>query len=67
LHLGLHAGVGDDEFAVIEDVVAYQAVEEFGQFLAKKATNLLGQSVDFGERVRQAMSDLDILSAKFPH
>ena len=36
LHLCLHAGVGNDQLAVIEDVMADQAVEELGQFLAER-------------------------------
>ena len=31
LHLRLHPGVGDDELAVVEDVVADEAVEEAGE------------------------------------
>ena len=37
LHLLLHPGVGDDELAVVEDVVADQAVEEVGQLRCRTA------------------------------
>ena len=37
LHLLLHPGVGDDQLAVVEDVVADQAVEEVGELVAERA------------------------------
>ena len=50
LHLLLHAGVGHDELAVVEDVVADQPVEELGD-LARAKLGGLGQRVELGERL----------------
>ena len=50
LHLLLHPGVGDDQLAVVEDVVADQPVEELGQFLAERLPNI----VRAGRRSRRA-------------
>ena len=66
LHLLLHAGMGDDQLAVVEDVVADQAVEELGQLLAERLANVVGQGVDLGQRLGQAVRDLHVLAAELP-
>jgi hypothetical protein len=47
----LHPGVGDDQLAAVEDVVAHQLVEEVGEFRAERASDLAGEAVDLGQRV----------------
>ena len=66
LHLRLHPGVGDDQLAVVEDVVAHQAVEELGQFLAERRPNVVGQGVDLGQRFGQPVRDLHVLAPELP-
>ncbi len=67
LHLLLHPGVSDNELAVVEDVVAHEAVEEVGQFPLERDADRFGQCGDLGERVGQAVGDLHILAPELPH
>src|SRR5436190_22780209 len=46
LHPGLHAGMGDDELAIVEEIMAYEPIEELGQFLGEGLPNLNRQGVD---------------------
>ena len=62
LHLLLHPGVGDDEVAVVEDVVADQPVEEVGEFGAERAANFVGEGVDLRQRLGQPVGDLHVLA-----
>jgi hypothetical protein len=67
LHLGLHPGVGDNQLAVIEVVVAYEAVEELFEFLAEGLTNVARQGVDLGEALCQTVRNLDVLATQLAH
>ncbi|GEM_PF-5104843 len=55
--------MGDDQFAVVEDVVAHQAVEE----LADRLPELSGLTVELGDGVSQAVRDLDVAPLELAH
>ena len=46
--------------------MADEAVEEFGQLLAERLPDLVGQGVDFGERVGQSVRDLHVPASELP-
>ena len=59
--------MGDDQFAAIEDVMAHQSIEIVCCLTAEGFPNVLGQCVNFRNRLCQAVLDLHVLGPQFPH
>ena len=59
--------MGHHQLAAVENVVAYQAVEEIGRLPAERISNVLGQGLHFGQGLRQAVLDLHVLASELPH
>ena len=66
LHGFLHASVGDDELAIIEDIMAHEFVDEICGNPAE-ATICLLVCLKLCERFRQTMRDLNVLAPDFAH
>jgi hypothetical protein len=67
LHFSLHSGVGDNQLAVVEDVVADEAIEELFEFLAEGFTNVVRQGVDLGKALCQTVGNPHIFAAQLAH
>ena len=65
LHFSLHPGVSDDEFAVVENIVANEAVNEFGRRLCEAFPDAFGQRLHFGDGLGQTMLDLHLPALEF--
>ncbi len=62
LHLGLQPRMGDDELAVVEDVVADQAIQPRLERFDEGRSIVRRQRLDLGEALGQAVGDLDVSS-----
>ena len=67
LHRFLESGMGDDELAIVEDVVAHQAVEEVGEVAAHDRPHLVRQRLELGQARLQPVRDLHVPPAQLAH
>lgn len=64
LHFFLRSRMGDNQSAIVKDVVADQAVEELSQLFAEICASLVRQRVNFGHGLRKSMGDLHVFSTQ---
>ncbi len=64
LQLRLHARMGHHQFASVEDVVAHQAFQELPQPRLQGGPPLLGHRLDFPERQREPLGDLNVAAGQ---
>jgi hypothetical protein len=57
--------MGHDQLSIVEHVMADEAVQEFGQRLAKMIADVVEKGIDLGQRIRQPVRDLHLLASQF--
>ena len=62
MHLFFQPRVSDHQTAIVENIVAHESIKECSKVFAKRLSTLTRQSLDFAERVRQAVTNLDFLA-----
>jgi len=67
MHVLGQTGVSNDNFSIIQNVVADQAVKEFEDFLVELLTMFVGNFLNVSQGFGEAVIDFDVFAAQLSY